>query len=102
MTPKQIAAQAAADFYGAPGINEDWEKWLSGQIQEYGELQVRRMLEAIAQNKVSVLQNALKEIKKGQGRYSKDPLIHAGNTIEDMVKLASDALLDFSHEYPPI
>ena len=35
---------------------------------------------------------ALKEIAEGKGRYSLDPLTHASNTIEDMKKLATDAL----------
>ncbi len=55
-------------------------------------------VKAKAQKEVGVLQNALKEIAKGAGRYSKDPLTHAGNTIEDMVKLASDALLNVQHK----
>jgi hypothetical protein len=32
--------------------------------------------------------DAIIQIKLGQGRYQKDPLTHASNTIEDMVKLA--------------
>lgn len=34
----------------------------------------------------------LKEITKGKGRYSIDPLTHAGNAIEDMKDLAIEAL----------
>lgn len=35
---------------------------------------------------------ALKEISKGEGIYSTDKLKHAENTIEDMKKIAIDAL----------
>ncbi len=36
---------------------------------------------------------ALKEISEGRGRYSRDELTHASNTIEDMKALAVQALL---------
>lgn len=35
---------------------------------------------------------ALQEIEKGMGRFSRDPLTHAENTIEDMQKIAHAAL----------
>jgi hypothetical protein len=35
---------------------------------------------------------ALKQIAKGEGRYSQDPLTHASNTIDDMKELAKAAL----------
>lgn len=35
---------------------------------------------------------ALKEIAEGKGRYDTDKLKHASNTIEDMIKLATDAI----------
>jgi len=35
---------------------------------------------------------ALKEIAKGEGRFSMDPLEHATNTIEDMVEIARAAI----------
>jgi DNA repair exonuclease SbcCD ATPase subunit len=38
------------------------------------------------------LRAALEEIAKGEGRYSKDPLTHASNTIEDMIEIAREAL----------
>ena len=38
------------------------------------------------------LLTALKEIAKGEGRYSMDPLEHAGNTVEDMKELANAAI----------
>jgi len=34
----------------------------------------------------------LAKIAEGRGRYSRDQLTHADNTIEDMKKLATDAL----------
>lgn len=39
-----------------------------------------------------ILIEALKEIFKGQGRYSKDPQRHADNTIAEMKGLARQAL----------
>jgi hypothetical protein len=41
---------------------------------------------------VATLQEALSEIEKGEGRYSRDPLTHASNTIEDIRALATAAL----------
>lgn len=35
---------------------------------------------------------ALKQIAEGKGRYDTDRLKHASNTIEDMIKLATDAI----------
>jgi hypothetical protein len=35
---------------------------------------------------------ALREIAKGEGRFSRDPLEHAANTIEDMKALAEAAI----------
>ena len=35
---------------------------------------------------------ALAEIAKGEGAYSRDPLIHAGNTIDNMKGIAKAAL----------
>jgi len=44
------------------------------------------------QARIEVLEGALREISEGKGRYSMDPLEHAGNTIEDMKELAKEAL----------
>ena len=38
------------------------------------------------------IQEALKRISKAEGRFSRDPLTHATNTIEDMVEIA-DAMI---------
>ena len=35
---------------------------------------------------------ALQAIARAEGRYSRDPLTHASNTIDDMVALANTAL----------
>ena len=35
---------------------------------------------------------ALMEISEGKGRYNENKLIHASNTIEDMVQLAKEAV----------
>lgn len=39
------------------------------------------------------LREALREITEGKGRYNRDQLIHASNTIEDMKEIATNALL---------
>lgn len=38
------------------------------------------------------LLEALKEIAKGEGAYSRDPLTHAGNTITSMKNIATEAI----------
>ena len=38
------------------------------------------------------LRDALEEIAEGKGEYDMDPLTHAGNTIREMVELATEAL----------
>jgi len=43
---------------------------------------------------VLLTHEALKEIAEGKGRYSEDRLTHAQNTIEDMIKIAKDAISD--------
>lgn len=39
---------------------------------------------------------ALQEITKGEGAYNTDPLIHASNTIENMIEIAKNALTESS------
>jgi hypothetical protein len=41
---------------------------------------------------VAKLRLALEQISKGEGRFSRDPLTHASNTIEDMKAIATKAL----------
>lgn len=43
---------------------------------------------------------ALVTISKGEGRFSRDPLTHADNTIEDMKKVATDALAAYEEMKP--
>lgn len=38
------------------------------------------------------LLEALKEIAKGEGRFDRDPLTHAGNVIQSMIATAEDAI----------
>lgn len=40
------------------------------------------------------LRAALTEIAKGEGRFSRDPLEHASNTVDDMKAMARKALED--------
>jgi len=41
---------------------------------------------------IEQVKKALKEIQKGEGAYSLDPLTHAGNCIENMKDIAEQAL----------
>lgn len=41
-----------------------------------------------------VMYEALEQIAKGEGRFSRDHLTHAENTIEDMKALAEQALAE--------
>ena len=43
---------------------------------------------------VEKLRSGLREIAKGEGRYSREPLEHASNTIEDMKLLAQELLAE--------
>lgn len=38
------------------------------------------------------LETALREIIKGEGAFSRDPLVHASNTIDHLVEIAQEAL----------
>lgn len=42
--------------------------------------------------KLKIAIEALEEIMKKEGSYSRDPLIHAENTIENMARIAEEAL----------
>lgn len=42
--------------------------------------------------RIETLEAALKEITKGEGAFSRDPLTHATSTIESMKQIALDAL----------
>lgn len=44
------------------------------------------------QQAAEIMYAALIEIQKGEGRFSRDPLTHADNTIEDLTGLAAKAL----------
>lgn len=44
------------------------------------------------ERRVAELEAALREIEKGAGRFSRDPLTFAQNVIEDMKALATAAL----------
>jgi len=45
-----------------------------------------------AADRIEALEAALREITRGEGRYSRDPYEHACNTIEDLIAIASAAL----------
>lgn len=47
-----------------------------------------------AVNNHEKLVEALREIKKGEGAFSRDQLTHANNTIENMKEIADQALTD--------
>jgi hypothetical protein len=46
------------------------------------------------------LVEALERIAAGEGRYSRDPLTHATNTVEDMQTIARDALASLAAPPP--
>jgi hypothetical protein len=48
-------------------------------------------LEAAA-DRIEALEGALREIARGEGRFSRDPYEHACNTIEDLIAIARAAL----------
>ena len=50
----------------------------------------RRLLEAEAE--IDRLRDALTRIAKGEGAFSRDPLTHAANTIDNLLGIAEDAL----------
>ncbi len=49
-------------------------------------------MEKIDIEKLGVVVIRLKEIAKGEGEFSRDPITHAINTIENMKRLAKEAL----------
>ena len=42
--------------------------------------------------RIEALEAALREIARGEGRFSRDPYEHACNTIEDLIAIARAAL----------
>lgn len=55
------------------------------------DLTIERRLKA-KDKLIAELLDALKEIEEGRGRFSCDPLTHAGNCIEDMKQIATEAI----------
>lgn len=46
----------------------------------------------MSEDKLKIAVEALKEITKGKGVYSRDLLTHATNTIENLITIAKTAL----------
>ena len=46
----------------------------------------------LAEERIRLLEAALREIAEGKGRYSLDHMQHCMNTVEDMKQMAVDAL----------
>jgi hypothetical protein len=46
-----------------------------------------------AADRIEALEGALREIARGEGRFSRDPYEHACNTIEDLIAIARAALV---------
>jgi hypothetical protein len=65
---------------------------MSALIKELNSGTVGIGLNRRAVAEIERLTDALKEIAEGKGAYSQDQMEHASNTIEDMKKLATDAL----------
>lgn len=68
------------------------------RAQDMGRMEMLRALEEAAtrieelERERDELRKALQAISRGEGRFSRDPLTHASNTIEDMIDLANAAL----------
>ncbi len=52
----------------------------------------------VLKSNVEKMTGALQEISKGVGRYDTDVLKHAGNTIEDMISIATGVLSEINPE----
>ena len=65
---------------------EEWQR-----ICENLESQITGLREDTA-NRIEALEAALREIARGEGRFSRDPYEHACNTIEDLIAIARAAL----------
>ena len=65
---------------------EEWQR-----ICENLESQITGLREDTA-DRIEALEGALREIARGEGRFSRDPYEHACNTIEDLIAIARNAL----------
>ena len=52
----------------------------------------KNSLESELRDRIEELEEALRQIAKGEGPFSRDPLTHAANCVENMQKIAIDAL----------
>lgn len=50
-------------------------------------------------DELTAYREALLKIEEGSGRYSRDPLEHCSNTVEDMRRIASDVLIRFQDRH---
>lgn len=93
---KDLYRSAAAEL---SRLQADKER-LEGELRDMTDDYMRRhkdvgdMMERAlsAEQRIKALEKALREISKGEGRFSRDPLEHASNTIEDMKALAIEAI----------
>lgn len=65
---------------GKPEV--DWTRTANEALDRVAQLEVAN----------AELLEALKEIAKGEGAYSRDPLTHAGNVITNMKVIANQAI----------
>jgi len=84
---RDIKRAVLKKFSGHPQIDADL--WSRSRSNFIGDLQ-REVAEL--RGYVEYLESALEEIQKGLGPFSRDPLIHADNTIKDMIGIAAAAL----------
>jgi len=59
-------------------LESEFGDWRNKLLKENGQLKA----------KLAAHEEAMSEIMKGEGRFSRDPLTHASNTIEDMKEIA--------------
>jgi hypothetical protein len=70
--------------------HKEWATTRGGYLHQIAQANAAFIVKAC--NAHADLVKALEEIAKGQGAFSRDPLAHASNTIDDMKALAREAL----------
>lgn len=100
MSAKEINKNLLDDLIGRVRIGGDFSSarhqilfWLNKGDQLQDEI-------ARLQVQVEKARDALKEIGKGEGAFSRDPLTHASNAIENMVNIARRALNELEADQP--
>jgi hypothetical protein len=93
-----MSAHTPGPWFVAEGANHEGdyapagsvrnETWWIAKVEDAPEAEANARLIAAAPE----LLEALRKIEQGEGRFSRDPLTHASNTIEDMIAVARAAI----------